>query len=446
MAIDTLLDAVGAEGDDDLPCRCGHGIARYLRDGCRPARAKPEDGPVPCRGDGRGGRGAILADEVAHPLLDGLHSRRNLRQLRLDVTGLPGGERHRQDDADNCDYDHRLDQGNIPLCLFHGMASLLGVSVGYIRIHFTMERMLTGWLEAWAHYREEFGVDCRILISPQSTLLLAALCGGICLPALASPQHHADVEFKKNGRIVKTVPVQDLSMSVAAISVSVFEVHEKKNRTYTAHPVRELFNKVFGAGWESSGEILFTSTDGYRASIPVSKFVAYDAYLAVAQDGLPFTMVNTLQNNELVELGPLYLVWDNIKSRVLRDEGASDVPYQVRSIELTTSMKHISNASPPDNASAEVRRGFGHFRKHCMACHAVNGDGGHKAPELNYPTSVVEYIKPGYLARWIDNPAGIRHGTLMPSLSHGIPDREMVARQIIAYLVAMSATKRDPGR
>ncbi|MCX7187593.1 MAG: cytochrome c, partial [Proteobacteria bacterium] len=164
------------------------------------------------------------------------------------------------------------------------------------------------------------------LISPQSTLLLAALCGGICLPALASPQHYADVEFKKNGRIVKTVPVQDLSMSVAAISVSVFEVHEKKNRTYMAYPVRELFNKVFGAGWESSREILFTSTDGYRASIPVAKFVAYDAYLAVAQDGLPFTMVNTLQNNELVELGPLYLVWDNIKSRVLRDEGASDLP------------------------------------------------------------------------------------------------------------------------
>ncbi|WP_256208387.1 c-type cytochrome [Nitrosospira briensis] len=34
------------------------------------------------------------------------------------------------------------------------------------------------------------------------------------------------------------------------------------------------------------------------------------------------------------------------------------------------------------------------FRKHCAACHTINGEGDGKSPELNYPASVVEYISP----------------------------------------------------
>ena len=76
----------------------------------------------------------------------------------------------------------------------------------------------------------------------------------------------------------------------------------------------------------------------------------------------------------------------------------------------------------------------------------INGEGGDKAPELNYPTSVVEYIKPEYLTRWIENPSSIRHNTLMPGLAQEIPNRANVTKEIIAYLKAMSTTKRSPKR
>ena len=79
-----------------------------------------------------------------------------------------------------------------------------------------------------------------------------------------------------------------------------------------------------------------------------------------------------------------------------------------------------------------------------MACHTINGEGGGKASELNYPVSVVEYIKPEYLTRWIENPASIRYNTLMPALAMEIPNRAMVTQEIIAYLRAMSAAKRKP--
>src|SRR5690606_35179343 len=135
--------------------------------------------------------------------------------------------------------------------------------------------------------------------------------------------------------------------------------------------------------------------DGYQPSIPVAKFLTYDAYLAVASaDNTSFTLNNTLQNHEVVELGPIYLVWDNLKSPALLNEGAADMPYQIISIELTTFATRFAGMFPPTDVSTETRQGFLHFRKYCMACHTINGQGGGKAPELNYPVSVTEYFKP----------------------------------------------------
>jgi len=236
-------------------------------------------------------------------------------------------------------------------------------------------------------------------------------------------------------------------MLAPAVSLKIFEIHEKRGHIYKAYSARAIFDKTFGKDWEKAGEIVFISMDGYQASIPVTKFLSYDAYFAFAHDDdSPFTMTNVLQNNEAVPLWPLYLIWDNIKSTVLIEDGASDMPYQVKSIELTAFATRFPNLSPPANASAEAQYGFMHFRKYCMACHRINGEGGGKAPELNYPTSVVEYIKPEYLTRWIENPSSIRHNTLMPGLAQEIPNRAKVTKEIVAYLKAMSTTKRRPKR
>ena len=203
---------------------------------------------------------------------------------------------------------------------------------------------------------------------------------------------------------------------------------------------------MFGKDWRKAQEIVFTSIDGYQPSVPVAKFLAHDAYLAFAhEDGTPFTMTNTLQNNEIVPLGPLYLVWDNRNSKVLLESGASDMPYQIKRVELKSAAP-FANMSPPSGSPVAARRGFAHFRKHCMACHSIDGEGGGKAPELNYPASVAEYIKPQYLKRWILNPQSMRYNTAMPALAKEIPRREKVAEELIAYFKAMSTAKRAPAK
>lgn len=263
-------------------------------------------------------------------------------------------------------------------------------------------------------------------------------------PAFA--QSPITIEFKGGDQSVKALSLKDLTALTPAVSLKVFEVHEKMERIYRAFPVRPVLDKVFGNEWKKAQEIIFISIDGYQPSVPVAKFLAHDAYFAFAhENGRPFTMTNTLQNNEVVQLGPLYLVWDNINSKELLESGASDMPYQIKSIEIK-SIAPFPNMAPPANASAEVQRGFTHFRKHCMACHTINGEGGGKAVELNYPVSVVEYIKPEYLKRWIENPQTIRYNTTMPGLAREIPNRGKVAEELILYLKIMSIAKRAPAK
>lgn len=274
---------------------------------------------------------------------------------------------------------------------------------------------------------------------------LAAICIALCLPAPVFSQNDIGIEFKDENKIVKALTRGEIITIVPAVTITIFEIHEKKERTYKAYSARALFDKIFGKKWKTTEEIVFISMDGYQASIPVAKFLSYDAYFAFAHDDdSSFTMTNILQNNEIVQLGPLYLIWDNIKSKVLLENGASDMPYQVKSIELTTFATRFPNLFPPTKASEEARHGFLHFRKYCLACHMINGEGGGKAFELNYPTSVVEYIKPEYLIRWIENPSSIRYNTLMPGLAQEIPNRAKVTKEIIAYLKAMSTIKRSP--
>ncbi|HEX8874043.1 MAG TPA: c-type cytochrome [Nitrosospira sp.] len=275
-------------------------------------------------------------------------------------------------------------------------------------------------------------------------LMLGVFLAHTLSPTPAFAQNPSRIDFRDEGQVIQTLSVDDIRAIAPGVSLKVFEAHEKKERVYRAVPARPVFDKVFGKNWEKAQEIVFTSIDGYQPSIPVAKFLAYDAYLAFAyDDGGPFTMTNTLQNNEIVPLGPLYLIWDNLRSKALLESGASDMPYQIKSVELKFETP-FPGMTPPRGASEQVHRGFVHFRKYCVACHTINGEGGGKAPELNYPASVTEYIKPEYLKRWIEQPQSIRYNTAMPALGQEIPDRDKVADDIIVYLKMMSIRKRAP--
>lgn len=254
----------------------------------------------------------------------------------------------------------------------------------------------------------------------------------------------ATLDFERHGKPVNSLSQATLEKDFKPRQMRVLEPHNSEPRTYIGIPLASVLDKVYGNTWRQEEELLFNCADGYRASIPVAQVLRYPPLLAYAQAGnMPFT-VNNIAQNELVNLGPYYLVWPNLQHAVLQKNGSTGWPYQVVGIDIIRFAERFPHAAPPANSSEASHKGFLAFRDHCMTCHTVNGEGGAKAPELNYPSSVTQYLKPEWLRRWILEPGTVRYKTSMPGLAKDLANREQIADDIISYLKVMADNKKKP--
>lgn len=229
------------------------------------------------------------------------------------------------------------------------------------------------------------------------------------------------------------------------VTVAVHEPYEQREVRFEAFPAAALFDELLGAEWRAAEELVFECADGYRAAVPVSRFLEHEAYVAVAREGAGFAIDKPVGGAvERTELAPAYLIWENLRDAQVRSEGDWGWPYQIVAVSPASTAERYGRMTPPGDAGAQAQRGFMVFRRYCSRCHAVNGDGGTLGPELNYPASVTEYIEPTWLRRWIDAPLTVRHGTHMPGLPTGIAEREAALDDVIAYLTAMAGRKLAP--
>ena len=138
-------------------------------------------------------------------------------------------------------------------------------------------------------------------------------------------------------------------------------------------------------------------------------------------------------------MGPFYLIWDNInKSKDLFE--ASLWPYQIRAIEFVTFTEKFPKVSPPANSDEPIKRGFVVFKNFCMNCHSINGNGGKKMIDLNYPVNVTEYMEEAQLKKRIRNPISVYPYSRMPAFPN-VENQEQQIDDLIAYLKTMAAHK-----
>ena len=271
--------------------------------------------------------------------------------------------------------------------------------------------------------------------------VLAALS---VLTSLAFAADEKPLSFSVRGKPVAELSMAALRQKVPVTQITVWEPNEDKNVTYECFDAAKLFAAVYGDQWKQIDEVLFTCVDGYQPVLPMDRFNRHAGYLVYRRlDQTAFNVQIRFENKKDVPLGPFYLVWNNLHSDELRAEGASGWPYQVVGVDLVNFADRFPGLSPPKDASDKAKKGFIAFRENCMACHTVNGEGGNKAPELNYPMNVTEYLSDEWIRKWLMDPRSVRYNATMPGFA-AHPNPDALVDDVLAYLKTMARHKQKP--
>ncbi len=240
-----------------------------------------------------------------------------------------------------------------------------------------------------------------------------------------------DLEFRQAGKKPVRFSLAQLKKQSPAVTVKL----EGGVDNYWALPLAPLLSKAYGPKlYGDDVTYVFVCKDGYRAPVKAGELQKFSAYLAFAtSDGRPFQRGDK-------KLAPFYLIWDS--QRYPQRTREASWPYQVVAVERASFSQAYAKVLPPPKASPQVMRGFGLFRKHCLSCHQINGQGGSMAIDLNAPFSVTEYIQKPYLAKLIEDPSTVRHGSTMPALKVEPKLRKQAIQDIIAYLESKARQRR----
>jgi mono/diheme cytochrome c family protein len=278
----------------------------------------------------------------------------------------------------------------------------------------------------------------------EGALLAASL---LALPALPGAGAPPELAFARHSEPVARLDRAALRRVAGERRVRVFEPYEGREASFAALPFEAVLDAVYGAAWRAEEELLFTCRDGYQPTLPVARVLAHRAWLAFDRPGEGGFALRKLESGEerRIELGPFYLVWENLEDEALRLEGDYGWPYQLVGVDLIRPRERFPRMAPPPDAAPEVLAGFAEFRIHCSRCHALNGEGGSIGADLNRPRSPVEYRDREWLRRWIDDPSRILPTARMPKLNPALTDRDRVIDAILAYLEAMSRARRAEG-
>lgn len=263
---------------------------------------------------------------------------------------------------------------------------------------------------------------------------------------VAGPFPDQKFSFYERGRLVATLTVEEMAQRVVPLELTVLDPYSLSDEIYRGLPLESLFYAVYKEKWRrADNEVIFTFTNGTKAALPGAKIIKYASYLTYERRGSPtFAVLDERGGGKVVDVGPFYLVWDNFREPNLKDLGSKDWHRNIVSIDLLDFLDRYPQMIPPKNSSAAVKEGFAAFRKYCVLCHTINGDGGVRGTDLNYPVNVTEYLSDTWLRRWITNPQGIRFNTTMPALDKRDPNAANNATNIIAYLKAMKRHKQKP--
>jgi len=276
-----------------------------------------------------------------------------------------------------------------------------------------------------------------------STLAVLLLCARAAFAEGGPARAPADsLRFLRDGHELRVLTLEALRECCEPREVVIEDPYYGEEKRFRAFPLAAVLSRGFGetgrAASFADAELLLRARDGYTRTASGAQLLTDGAFLAFADAEHPDGRFFPIDRRQL-DPAPFYLVWQG--------EGHDDTnrwpwPYQLVEIEIVDFAARFPHVPPPGAAEGSpAQRGFALFRASCIACHAINGEGGSVGPELNVPRSIVEYREPGQLKEFIRDPRSFRY-TSMPSHPE-LTDADLDA--LVAYFTHMRAHKHDPG-
>src|SRR5262249_49052450 len=124
--------------------------------------------------------------------------------------------------------------------------------------------------------------------------------------AVAEPQ--ASLSFQRSGQRVAELTGTQITTKVAPQTVTFFDPHAGKTKSYRCWPIRSLMDAIYGSGWDATeySEAILTALDGYASVSVAAKLAEPGGCLAFEDlEGPGWEPIGRRKSNP----GPYYLVW-----------------------------------------------------------------------------------------------------------------------------------------
>jgi mono/diheme cytochrome c family protein len=245
----------------------------------------------------------------------------------------------------------------------------------------------------------------------------------------------ATLHFLASGSEVAALQLDALRQLAPVERVTAPDPYYGRTKSFDALPIEPLLAAAFGVSLDElrGGEFVLRARDGYAVPLPGARLLEGGAYVAFA-DAEGWQPIGP----QAADPRPFYLIW---KHPTQRDLASHPRPFQLVTIErLAVADRPFPAATPRVAAGTPAARGFALFRARCIACHAMNRDGGRIGPDLNVPQNITEYRPAQQIRAYIRDPRTFRYGN-MPS------HRDLSVAQLdelLSYFEVMRTQKHDP--